>query len=130
MFTIGNKPYMVDRVDLDSLTVHYQYIGVIIPNGEEIFHSAPVDVIRRYIEIDDIKMNLPPEQQTIVEAFETGGFVFNPTSNDEICFDDAVGYPLTYKTWEDAHAAIDSAELRDFPGLREEVQRILHPEPP
>ena len=27
MFTIGNKPYMVDRVDLDSLTVHYQYIG-------------------------------------------------------------------------------------------------------
>ncbi|MBQ8402122.1 MAG: hypothetical protein IJX14_09355, partial [Clostridia bacterium] len=130
MFTIGNKPYMVDRVDLDSLTVHYQYIGVIIPQGEEIFHSAPVDVIRRYIEIDDIKMNLPPEQQTIVEAFETGGFVFNPSPNTEIRFDDAAGYPLTYKTWEDAYTAIDSAELRDSPGLREEVQRILHLEPP
>ncbi|MBQ8400630.1 MAG: N-6 DNA methylase, partial [Clostridia bacterium] len=129
-FTIGNQPYMVDRVDLDSLTVHYQYIGVIIPQGEEIFHSAPVDVIRRYIEIDDIKMNLPPEQQTIVEAFETGGFVFNPSHNNEIRFDDAAGYPMTYKTWEDAYTAIDSAELRDFPGLREEVQRILHPEPP
>ncbi|MBQ8400320.1 MAG: hypothetical protein IJX14_00150, partial [Clostridia bacterium] len=99
MFTIGNQPYMVDRVDLDSLTVHYQYIGVIIPEGEEIFHSAPVDVIRRYIEIDDIKMNLTPEQQTIVEAFETGGFVFNPTSSNEIRFDDAAGYPMTYKTW-------------------------------
>ncbi|MBQ2726088.1 MAG: DEAD/DEAH box helicase family protein, partial [Clostridia bacterium] len=130
MFTIGNKPYMVDRVDLDSMTVHYQYIGVIIPQGEEIFHSAPVDVIRRYIEIDDIKMNLTPEQQTIVEAFETGGFVFNPSPNNEIRFDDAAGYPMTYKTWEDAYAAIDSTELRDSPGLRKEVQQILHPEPP
>ncbi len=130
MFTIGNKPYMVDRVDLDSLTVHYQYIGVIIPEGEEIFHSAPVDVIRRYIEIDDIKMNLTPEQQNIVETFETGGFTFNPSPNNEIRFDDAAGYPMTYKTWEDAYAAIDSAELRDFPGMREEVQQILHSESP
>ncbi|MBQ8401956.1 MAG: helicase SNF2, partial [Clostridia bacterium] len=130
MFNIGNQPYMVDRVDWDSLTVHYQHIGVIVPEGEEIFHSAPVSVVRRYMEIDDIKIDLTDEQQTIVEAFETGGFIFNPFPGSEIRFDDAEGYPMTYKTWEDAHAAIDSAELRDFPGLREEVQRILHPDRP
>ncbi|MBR4960030.1 MAG: DEAD/DEAH box helicase family protein, partial [Clostridia bacterium] len=57
MFTIGNKPYMVDRVDLDSLTVHYQYIGVIVPEGEEIFHSVPVSVIRAYIEAEEQTQN-------------------------------------------------------------------------
>ncbi len=39
------------------------------------------------------------------------------------------GYPLTFETWEQAYERIDNAQLKDTPGLRGQVQAILHPTP-
>ncbi|MCD7736082.1 MAG: hypothetical protein LUI07_03810 [Lachnospiraceae bacterium] len=72
---------------------------------------------------------LTPEQKTIVEAMETAGWPFRPTENDPIYFGDVDDYPVVFTSWEDAHTFIDSAELKDTPGLREKVQAILHPAP-
>ena len=77
---------------------------------------------------------LPEEHQRIVQAMETAGFLYDPhTSNpglrENLVFRDASGYPLTFETWEQVYEQIDSAELRDTPGLREQVQAILHPAP-
>ncbi len=77
---------------------------------------------------------LPEEHQRIVQAMETAGFLYDPhTSNpglrENLVFRDASGYPLTFETWEQVYEQIDSAELRDTPGLREQVQTILHPAP-
>ena len=77
---------------------------------------------------------LPEEHQRIVQAMETAGFLYDPhTSNpglrENLVFRDASGYPLTFETWEQVYEQIDRAELRDTPGLREQVQAILHPAP-
>ena len=77
---------------------------------------------------------LPEEHQRIVQAMETAGFLYDPhTSNpglrEILVFRDASGYPLTFETWEQVYEQIDRAELRDTPGLREQVQAILHPAP-
>jgi len=76
---------------------------------------------------------LTPEQQRTVQAMETGGFLFSPqdarpNTQEAIIFRAGEdGRPLTFATWEDAYAAIDGAELKDTPGLRERVQQVLHP---
>lgn len=75
---------------------------------------------------------LTPEQQKIVQAMETGGFLFSPqdarpNTQEAIIFRAGEdGRPLTFATWEDAYAAIDGAELKDTPELRERVQQVLH----
>lgn len=76
---------------------------------------------------DQVLEGLTPEQRTIVEAMETAGWPFRPTENDPIYFGDVDDYPVVFTSWEDAYAFIDSAELKDTPGLREKVQAILHP---
>ena len=78
---------------------------------------------------------LSEQEQTIVRAMETAGFLFypqgaNPGLNENLVFTAGEsGYPVTFQNWEQAYAWIDAAELRDTPGLREQVQQILHPEP-
>ncbi len=78
---------------------------------------------------DQVLEGLTPEQKNIVEAMETAGWLFRPTENDPIYFGDVNDYPVVFTSWEDAYAFIDSAELKDTPGLREKVQAILHPAP-
>lgn len=66
---------------------------------------------------------------------ETAGFILNPQAanpglKENLVFTaGAYGYPITFENWEQAYLWIDGAELRDTPGLREQVQHILHPEP-
>ena len=69
----------------------------------------------------------------IVDAMQTAGFFYDPLSTsalDPLIFrsgDLTGGYPLSFKTWDEAYAFIDGAELKDTPGLREQVQASLHP---
>lgn len=78
---------------------------------------------------------LEPEQRRIVDAMQTAGFFYDPLSNtalDPLIFragDLTGGYPTSFKTWDEAYAFIDGAELKDTPGLREQVQSVLHPDP-
>ena len=66
---------------------------------------------------------------------ETAGLIFNPQAAKPGLKENLVftagdyGYPITFENWEQAYLWIDGAELRDTPGLREQVQHILHPEP-
>ena len=81
---------------------------------------------------DEAVAALSPEQQKIVQAMETGGFLFSPqdarpNTQETIIFRAGEdGRPLTFATWEEAYASIDGAELKDTPGLRERVQQVLH----
>ena len=78
---------------------------------------------------------LSEQEQLTVRAMETAGFIFNPQAanpglKENLVFTaGAYGYPVTFENWEQAYLWIDGAELRDTPGLREQVQQILHPEP-
>ena len=78
---------------------------------------------------------LEPGQRRIVDAMQTAGFFYDPLSNtalDPLIFrtgDLTGGYPTSFKTWDEAYAFIDGAELKDTPGLREQVQSVLHPDP-
>ena len=85
-------------------------------------------------QIEAIVSALTPEQQRIVQAMHTGGFEFdplraNPPREALIFRSHGDDYPVAFENWEDAYAWIDGAELRDYPGLREQVQQVLHPEP-
>ena len=77
---------------------------------------------------------LEPDQRRIVDAMQTAGFFYDPlaaTTPDPIIFRSGEllgGYPLSLKTWDEAYAFIDGAELKDTPGLREQVQAVLHPD--
>lgn len=78
---------------------------------------------------------LSEQEQLTVRAMETAGFILNPQAanpglKENLVFTaGAYGYPITFENWEQAYLWIDGAELRDTPGLREQVQHILHPEP-
>ena len=78
---------------------------------------------------------LSEQELTIVRAMETAGFIFTPQSANPGLHENLVftagdyGYPITFENWEQAYKWIDSAILRDTPGLHEQVQQILHPEP-
>ena len=78
---------------------------------------------------------LSEQEQLTVRAMETAGFIFNPQAANPGLRENLVftageyGYPITFENWEQAYMWIDGAELRDTPGLREQVQHILHPKP-
>ncbi|MCD8161786.1 MAG: hypothetical protein LUE61_11710, partial [Clostridiales bacterium] len=78
---------------------------------------------------EQVLSGLTPDQQRIVTAMETAGFPFRPTETNPIYFGDLDDYPITFDSWEAAYDFINNAGLKDFPGLREQVQAVLHPEP-
>ena len=71
---------------------------------------------------------LSERQKLIVQAWETAGFTFSQNQGGKPVFTDGIGYPLTFNDWEEAYEQIDKAQLQDTPGLREQVQNVLHPE--
>lgn len=71
---------------------------------------------------------LSERQKLIVQAWETAGFTFSPQQGGKPVFTDGVGFPLAFNNWEEAYEKIDNAQLLDTPGLREQVQNVLHPE--
>ncbi|MBO4932378.1 MAG: hypothetical protein J6I42_09365, partial [Clostridia bacterium] len=70
--------------------------------------------------------NLSDEQQLIVKAMETAGFLYAYAASGIEFHAENDGYPLTFDSWEQAYVWIDSAELAGEPGLREKVQEVLH----
>ena len=81
---------------------------------------------------EQVLADLTPEQRTIVDAWEAAGFPFNPSKEHptRMIFGGEESYPMVFNSWQSAYDAIDSAELKDTPGLRDKVQMILHPELP
>ncbi|MCD7856684.1 MAG: SNF2-related protein, partial [Clostridiales bacterium] len=76
---------------------------------------------------NQVLSGLTPDQQRIVMAMETAGYLFRPTETNPIYFWDLDDYPITFDSWDAAYEFINSAELKDTPGLREQVQAVLHP---
>lgn len=72
---------------------------------------------------------LSDREKIIIQAMETAGFLFTLwEGRSEITFSAGeFGYPSVFKTWDEAYAWINEAQLKDTPGLREQVQAILHP---
>ena len=72
---------------------------------------------------------LSDREKIIVQAMETAGFLFTLwEGRSEITFSAGeFGYPSVFKTWDEAYEWINEAQLKDTPGLREQVQAILHP---
>ena len=77
---------------------------------------------------------LTDEQQTIVEAMNVAGYVYQHNvgySGEPIVFyANTDSYPISFANWEDAYNWIDNAELKLEPGLRDKVQAVLHPDEP
>ena len=90
---------------------------------------------QRVVEKQTVINGLSEQEQTTVRAMETAGFLFdpgraNPGMGENLVFTAGqYGYPVTFETWEQAYEWIDNAQLLDAPGLREQVQAILHPTP-
>ena len=72
---------------------------------------------------------LSDREKIIVQAMETAGFLFTLwEGRSEITFSAGeFGHPSVFKTWDEAYEWINEAQLKDTPGLREQVQAILHP---
>ena len=77
---------------------------------------------------------LTDEQQTIVEAMNVAGYVYQHDvgySGEPIVFyANTDSYPISFANWNDAYDWIDNAELKLEPGLRDKVQAVLHPDEP
>lgn len=76
--------------------------------------------------------NLTEQQQTIVEAMNVAGFVYQPdvgNSGEPIVFyaNTEDSYPISFATWDNAYYWIDNAVLKLEPGLKDKVQSVLHP---
>ncbi|MCD8144722.1 MAG: SNF2-related protein [Oscillospiraceae bacterium] len=77
---------------------------------------------------NQVLSGLTPDQQRIVAAMEVAGFPFRPTEANPICFGVLKDDHIIFNSWEYAYDFINSAELKDTPGIREQVQTVLHPE--
>ena len=75
---------------------------------------------------------LPEDKQRIIHAMETAGFEYRPLSpsgaDDHVFYSVTDSYPISFQNWDEAYEWIDSAQLKDEPGLREKVQAVLHPD--
>ncbi len=69
-FTHNGQTYMVDKVNFDTGTVLYQNIGFTLPEGEELFQSAPISTVRMYMEMEEAKPAQPQEQKPLSETLE------------------------------------------------------------
>ena len=103
--------------------------------GMNLQMELEVEETQRVLEKQAVINGLSEQEQTTVRAMETAGFIFepgmaNPGMRENLVFTAGEnGYPLTFETWEQAYERIDNAQLKDTPGLREQVQAILHPTP-
>ena len=61
---------MVDRVNLDTGTVLFQNIGFTLPDGEEVFQSAPISTVRMYMEAEEANEGMKQEQKPQSESIE------------------------------------------------------------
>ena len=53
VFSRDGHSYLIDRVDYDTGTVLFQNTDFIPPAGEDLFQSAPISEVRRYLEMEE-----------------------------------------------------------------------------
>lgn len=53
VFARGGYSYLIDRVDYNTGTVLFQNTDFIPPSGEDLFQSAPISEVRRYLEMEE-----------------------------------------------------------------------------
>lgn len=108
----------------------------------EQLQEKPIWLDRETIDRYEREMTSGPEfpgpatedEQRAFDAMVKAGFRYDSTATntgfkENIVFLASSDYPLTFESWDQVYEWIDGAELKDTPGLREEVQKILHPEP-
>ena len=101
--------------------------------------EKPIWIDRDTIERYEREMKAPArnapvseQDQRAFDAMVAAGFRFDsmagrPGSSENIVFRDSADYAVPFENWQAVYDWIDGAELRDTPGLREQVQQILHP---
>ena len=87
-FTHDGQTYMVDRVNFDTGTVLFQNIGFTLPEGEEVFQSAPISTVRMYMELEEAQTTQEQEQTPQVEMiappYQVGDTVYLDNTAFEI----------------------------------------------
>ena len=68
---------------------------------------------------------LSETENRVLAAMDTAGFSL-VKDDTVIKFADKTGYPLEFKTWEQAYSWLDTAAFRDSPDIHSLVQTILH----
>ena len=86
-FTHNGQTYMVDRVNLDTGTVLFQNIGFVLPEGEEVFQSAPISTVRMYMEMEDAEVTQAQEQKSQTEILPPPYHVGDTVYLDDTAFE-------------------------------------------
>ena len=86
-FTHNGQTYMVDRVNLDTGTVLFQNIGFTLPDGEEVFQSAPISTVRMYMEAEEANEGMKQEQKPQSESIELPYKVGDTVYLDDTAFE-------------------------------------------
>lgn len=118
----GDVVYFVNRKQAEEWAADLEAWSGLSPAEQDALFEAERKAYRA-----QVILGLTADQLRIVGAFAVAGWPFWPTERNPIYFGAAEDYPLVFKTWGDAYEFIDEALLKDAPGLREEVQKVLHP---
>ena len=124
-FSHNGQTYLIDRVDLDTGTVQFQNIGVVLPENESVFHSEPISTVRMYMEMEEA--NAADEKDTAPQAE-----LRDPASGVPFKVGDTVYLDDT--AFEIASIGLFDVELRDptlaYPVFRaeskERLMELLH----
>ena len=110
------------------------FIQQVVADVESLAESVEALEAEREAKRSEAIAKLTDEQQTIVEAMNVAGYVYQHDvgySGEPIVFyANTDSYPISFASWDDAYNWIDNAELKLEPGLRDKVQSVLHPDEP
>jgi len=80
VFTRDGHSYLIDRVDYDTGTVLFQNTDFIPPAGEDLFQSAPISEVRRYLEMEEeaqpLKQVEPSPTTDAKPSYEVGDTLY------------------------------------------------------
>lgn len=130
-YTMSSEPQQdLESIDRNTFERYLDtgYFSVMEKEVQPLAQEAKAWEAEQETKRNEAIAKLTDEQRTVVKAFEAAGFLYNP-NHREIRFDsDTDGYPLIFQSWQEAAEKIDGAELKLEVGLRDKVQRVLHPE--
>ena len=116
VFTRDGHSYLIDRVDYTTGTVLFQNTDFIPPAGEDLFQSAPISEVRRYLEMEE-------ETQPVKQAEPT------PTVDAKPSYDVGDTLYLDGKPFEITEVGLFDVHLRNpsqaYPIFRVESKERL-----
>ena len=116
VFTRDGHSYLIDRVDYTTGTVLFQNTDFIPPAGEDLFQSAPISEVRRYLEMEE-------ETQPVKQAEPT------PTADAKPSYDVGDTLYLDGKPFEITEVGLFDVHLRNpsqaYPIFRVESKERL-----